>query len=54
LQSSKRRAVAARAIANSELGSGDLVGLNRRAVVNQKHFLIANADDHLVAGVPAE
>ncbi len=54
LQASERGAVAVRPVADAELGSGNLVGFDRGAVVDEQHFLIADADDHFVAGVLAE
>ena len=44
----------ARAIADAEFGGRNFVGLHRGAIADEKHFLIADADDHLVAVVLAD
>ena len=54
LEASDGRTIASRAVAESKFRSGNLVGFDRTTIADQKHFLVAHADDHFIPTVLTE
>src|SRR5262249_9162738 len=51
LKLAQRCPTRARQIAKAKLGSGNRVGCNRGTILKQRHALLRNADDHLMAAI---
>ena len=53
LKAADGSAVASRTVTEAELGGGNFVAFDRATISDQKHFLIAHADDHFIMSITA-